>query len=56
VFCFQEHFLQPVYSAPKEFNAVDAVRQWRYEPYVLDGLAVHVEMTITVNFDLTRRA
>lgn len=36
--------------------AVDAVRQWRYKPYVLDGLAVDVETTITVNFELTGKA
>lgn len=30
--------------------AVDAVRQWRYRPYVLNGEAVEVETLITVNF------
>jgi protein TonB len=30
--------------------AVDAVRQWRYGPYVLNGQAVEVETEITVNF------
>ena len=30
--------------------AVDAVRQWRYRPYLLNGEAVEVETQITVNF------
>ena len=32
--------------------AVEAVRQWRYRPYVLDGEPVEVETQITVNFVL----
>lgn len=30
--------------------ALDAVRQWRYRPYILNGQAVEVETFITVNF------
>ena len=30
--------------------ALDAVRQWRYRPYYLNGQAVEVETFITVNF------
>ncbi|HLZ00144.1 MAG TPA: energy transducer TonB [Candidatus Angelobacter sp.] len=30
--------------------AIDAVRQWRYRPYVLNGQPVEVETWITVNF------
>jgi TonB family protein len=30
--------------------AIDAVEQWRYRPYVLNGEAVEVETLITVNF------
>jgi len=33
--------------------ALDAVRQWRYKPYLLNGEAVEVETTVTVNFILT---
>ena len=33
--------------------AVNAVRQWRYRPYVLNGQAVEVETEITVNFVLS---
>jgi protein TonB len=29
---------------------MDAVAQWRYRPYLLNGQAVEVETTITVNF------
>ena len=32
--------------------ALDAVRQWRFRPYMLNGQAVPVETTITVNFHL----
>jgi periplasmic protein TonB len=30
--------------------AIDAVRQWRYEPTLLNGAPVPVIMTVTVNF------
>lgn len=33
--------------------AVDAVRQWRYRPYLLNGEAVEVETEVTVNFVLS---
>lgn len=33
--------------------AIDAVRQWHYRPYLLDGQPVEVETTVTVNFELT---
>lgn len=32
--------------------ALDAVKQWRYEPYLLNGEPVEVDTTITVNFTL----
>jgi protein TonB len=32
--------------------AIDAVRQWRYRPYLLNGSPVEVQTTITVNFYL----
>ena len=32
--------------------AVEAVRQWRYRPYVLNNEPVEVETQITVNFSL----
>ncbi|MFZ3211021.1 MAG: energy transducer TonB [Terriglobales bacterium] len=34
-------------------NALDAVKQWRYKPYLLNGEPVPVETTITVNFTLS---
>ncbi len=34
-------------------SAVDAVRQWRYRPYILNDEAVEVETQITVNFSLS---
>ncbi len=33
--------------------AIDAVKQWRYRPYVLNGEPVEVETQITVNFTLS---
>ena len=33
-------------------NAVEAVRQWRYKPYILNGEPVEVETTVTVNFNM----
>jgi protein TonB len=33
--------------------ALEAVKQWRYRPYVLNGEAVEVETDITVNFVLS---
>jgi TonB family protein len=46
--------LKPV-SGPEPLTlaATDAVRWWRYEPYLVSGQPVPVETTITVNFRLT---
>jgi protein TonB len=30
--------------------AIDAVKQWRFKPYTLNGRAVSVQSTITLNF------
>jgi protein TonB len=32
--------------------AIDAVKQWKYKPYFLNGEAVEVDTQITVNFTL----
>jgi periplasmic protein TonB len=34
--------------------ALKAVREWRYDPTIVDGKAVPVKMTVTVNFSLRR--
>jgi protein TonB len=34
-------------------SAIDAVRQWRYKPYILDGQPVEVDTQVTVNFTLS---
>jgi len=34
-------------------SALDAVKQWRYKPYLLNGEPVEVETTVTVIFNLT---
>ncbi len=45
--------LQVVSGHPMLISAaVDAVRQWRYRPYVLNGEPVEVETQVTVNFVL----
>jgi periplasmic protein TonB len=33
--------------------AMDAVRQWRYKPYILNGEPVEVDTQVTVNFTLS---
>jgi protein TonB len=33
--------------------ASDAVRQWKYKPYYLNGEPVEIQTQITVNFKLT---
>jgi periplasmic protein TonB len=33
--------------------AIDAVRQWKYKPYLLNGESVEVETTVQVNFTLS---
>jgi periplasmic protein TonB len=33
-------------------SAIEAVRQWRYRPYILNGEPIEVETQITVNFSL----
>jgi len=33
-------------------GAIEAVKQWRYRPYLLNGQPVEVETTITVIFTL----
>jgi len=41
-------------SGPKELqqSALDAVRQWTYKPYLLNGDPVEVETTINVIYTL----
>jgi protein TonB len=34
-------------------SAIEAVKQWKYKPYILNGEAVEVQTTITVNFTLS---
>jgi protein TonB len=34
-------------------SALDAVKQWKYKPYLLNGEAVEVETTVQVNFTLS---
>jgi protein TonB len=33
--------------------AVDAVRQWRYKPILVDGEPIEVDTNITITFSLT---
>jgi protein TonB len=34
-------------------SAIEAVRQWRYRPYLLNNEPIEVETEITVNFVLS---
>ena len=34
-------------------SAIEAVKQWRYKPYLLNGSPVEVETTVDVNFSLS---
>jgi protein TonB len=34
--------------------AIEAVKQWKYKPYKLNGNAVEVETEVKVNFALTK--
>jgi len=45
-----------IQKGPKELqqSALDAVRQWRYEPYLLNGDPVEVETTINVIYSLAK--
>lgn len=38
--------------SPLRSSAVDAVKQWRYRPYLLNGEPVPVDTTVVVNFNL----
>jgi len=44
-----------VVSGPKELqqSALDAVRQWTYKPFLLNGATVEVKTTIDVNYSLS---
>lgn len=33
-------------------SAIEAVKQWKYEPTLLNGMPVPIVMTVTVNFSL----
>jgi protein TonB len=35
-------------------SAVEAVKQWKYKPYLLEGEPVEVETKITVNYVLSQ--
>ena len=34
--------------------AIDAVKQWRYKPYLLNGIPVEIDSRITINFTMSR--
>jgi protein TonB len=34
--------------------AMDAVKQWKYRPYILNGSPVEVDTTVTVNFTMAK--
>jgi protein TonB len=36
-------------------SAIDAVKQWKYPPYLLNGNPVEVDTQVTVNFVLSQK-
>jgi len=48
------HSLRPVSSDDPDLaiSAIDAVRHWTYQPYLLNGEPTEVDTTITVNYNL----
>ena len=40
--------------APLQQSSLDAVRQWTYKPFLLNGEPVEVKTTITVNYTLKK--
>jgi TonB family protein len=47
-----------VTSGPEQLraSAIDSVRQWKYKPYLLNGVPTEVKTTIIVNYHLTDNA
>lgn len=43
-----------IVSGPEELraSAIEAVRQWTYKPYVLNGEPTEVETAVTVNYSI----
>jgi len=35
-------------------SAIEAVKQWRYKPYLLNGVPVEIDSRIIVNFTMSR--
>jgi protein TonB len=48
--------ITPIASTHEMFTdeAMRAVKQWRYSPYLLNGKPTKVDTTVTVNFELFR--
>ncbi|ADV81228.1 energy transducer TonB [Terriglobus saanensis] len=46
-----------VLSGPEELRqpSLDAVRQWKYRPYLLNGQPTEIDTTITVNFQINNK-
>jgi len=45
--------MKPVEGDPLLVNAaMDAVKQWRYKPYVLNGEPLEVETSVVINFHM----
>jgi protein TonB len=34
--------------------AIDAVKQWRYKPYFMNGVPVEIDSRITINFTMSK--
>jgi TonB family protein len=49
-----EHLEVVAGPEPLRASALDAVRQWTYKPFLLNGQPTEVETTVTVNYSLGR--
>jgi TonB family protein len=50
--CVVDAFITRRVHPALDVSALVAIGEWRYEPATLDGVAVPVIMTVTVNFSL----
>ena len=41
-----------IVAAALDQTALDAVKQWKYKPYLLNGSPVEIQTQVTINFKL----
>jgi len=50
----QGNVSEPTHQLPSELvsASIEAVKQWKYDPYILNGVPLAIETQVTVNFAL----